>query len=134
MISGSGTSGGAFGRFLLLLVGVLAGLVVLGYLPTVRLAGVEGLKGMWVGVSISLIGSVIGSIPLVWAGHKGAENATAAILGSMVIRFGLVLALTLLVVLTGAVAKAPLLIWVATSYLAALVVDSRYASKLAATS
>ncbi|MGB2986147.1 MAG: hypothetical protein WBE26_09720 [Phycisphaerae bacterium] len=123
---------GLYLRFLALAFGVSVGVVLLGYLPTVRLGGTEALPGMLMGCGISLLASMIGAIPVVAAWRGPATKMPLAILMSTAVRFLVVLLLALSVALSGWFDRTPLLIWVALSYLLLLVADTLYAVRLSA--
>jgi hypothetical protein len=102
-------------RFLALSCAIVAGAAFLGYLPTVRLAG-----GRAVGLP---------AMPLARAGSSPDAKIQAGML-AMGLRFGAVLALGLAAYLSGLFAPRPLLAWIGISYLAQLVVESRYAARV----
>lgn len=102
---------------------VIAGL---GYLPTLRIAGDGAIKAMVAGCLISFIASGVGVIPVLLAQRESTSNITQAILVSTGLRFIVVLMLTLSIALSGWFETAPLLIWVAVSYMALLSIDTLF--------
>jgi len=114
-----------FGSFLLLSTGVAVVLALAGVLPTRKLAGESGLIAMAAGCGVSLLASWLGSLPIVVGSGQNAYGQ--AVLGSMAIRFFVVLAGTLVLALGTELARAPFLTWVGISYVVLLVVDTRFA-------
>ncbi len=113
--------------FLVLAAAVLAALMALGYLPTERLAGAEGISAMIVACAVSLLGSAVGALPFLLIQLKTQADAMPAVMGSIVLRMALVIAVTTAVAWSGVLANPPFLIWVALSHAALLIVDTRYA-------
>ncbi len=114
-------------EFLKLAAGILIGLLALGYLPTLRSAGEEGVSAMVAGSGMSLVGSVAGTMPLLLSSSRTSVEIMPALMGSIVVRILAVLALTAAVAWSGMFAIRPLLVWVAISHAALLVADTRYA-------
>ena len=104
-----------------------AGVVLLGYYPTLRIAGPSALGAMVAGVAISLVAGCLGSIPIALAGQRDATKTPQAILAATVLRFLAVLALAASVLLSGWFDRAVLAFWVGLSYLVMLVIDTMYA-------
>lgn len=98
----------------------------LGYLPTLRIAGENAIIAMIAGCCISFIASGIGVVPVLLAQREPTSNITQAILISTGLRFVVVLMLTLSIALSGWFETAPLLIWVAISYMALLTIDTLF--------
>lgn len=115
-------------------VAVTAVLVLIGYVPTFRLAGPAGFSALLAGCGISLVGSLAGSLPVVLARNNAAPARTLAVLASTTLRFVVVVVLILAAALSGWFATAPLLIWAAISYLSLLVVDTLFALRLGVSS
>ena len=106
----------------------VAGLVgLIGYFPTVRLAGPEAFGAMLAGIAISLVAGCLGAVPIGLVGSDDPVRTPPAILMATAIRFVVVMALTAPMVLTGWFPRPVLGLWVGISYLAMLVVDSIYA-------
>jgi hypothetical protein len=124
------SSAGGYLRFLAWAVGVAAAVALLGWLPTRGLGGDSAVRAMLAGCAVSVVASAVGGVPIALA--RGAVSPTQAVrmqalLMAMGLRFGAVVVLGLAAVLSGLFDRAPLLIWVAVSYAAQLVVDTRYA-------
>ena len=128
--------GGDFARFLILAGAVVVFLAVVGYVPTKRLAGADGTLAMAVGCIISLFASAMGAVPVVMARrHVGTDSQAAgrrvtAVMMSMAVRFLVVLMLGVAAALSGLFVTAPLLVWLAISYLALLAADTVFALRV----
>ncbi|HEX3131710.1 MAG TPA: hypothetical protein VH394_30520 [Thermoanaerobaculia bacterium] len=120
-------SAGGYLRFLAWAVAVAAAVALLGWLPTRWLGGDGAVRAMLAGCAVSVVASAAGAVPI--ALSRGAAPAVRmkALLMAMGLRFGVVVILALAAVLSGLFDRAPLLIWVAVSYAAQLVVETRYA-------
>lgn len=120
-------SAGGYLRFLAWAVGVAAAAALLGWLPTRSLGGEGAVRAMLAGCAVSVVASAVGGVPIALARGKAPAARMPALLMAMGVRFGAVVILGLAAVLSGLFDRAPLLIWVAVSYAAQLVVDTRYA-------
>ena len=118
---------GGYLRFLMWAVGVTAVAVLLGWLPTRRLGGEEAIPAMLAGCAVSLLASALGGVPIALARGTAEAARMKALLMAMALRFGAVVVLALAAVLSGLFHRVPLLLWVALSYAAQLVVETRYA-------
>ena len=114
-------------RFLLSALTVTGLVVVLGSLPTWRMAGSEGILAMLAGCGISLVASAIGALPVALAAGRPLDTLPHTLMAAMALRFVVVAVVTVAVALSGPLPPKPLLIWVAISYGAQLVVDTRFA-------
>jgi hypothetical protein len=118
-------------RLLVQAAGILGALLVLGYLPTVRLAGDGAVPAMLAGCALGVVASLVGAVPIWRAtsrpGGRPPQELFPAMLGSIVLRFAAALVLAVAAVLTGWFATKPLLIWLAISYAGLLAVDVGYA-------
>jgi uncharacterized membrane protein len=121
---------GEYLRFLAWVAAVTTAVALLGYVPTRRLGGEAALLGMVVGCGIGVLASMVGALPLALAANAPAAVRNQALFASMGLRFVLVLAMTLAAALSGRFEQVSLLLWVAISYVAQLVVDTRYALKV----
>lgn len=117
------TSSRAYLRFVLLLTFVVAGLLVIGWVPTRNLGGSEAISGMLLGCGLSLLAAIVGGLPQVAFKARTPQDKGIAALLSLAIRMGLTLMGALAAVLTGLVAPKAFLLWVGLSYLSLLVVD-----------
>jgi len=113
---------GGYLRFLLQVIALAIALGLLGALPTRRLAGEGALPALVAGCAIGVLASALGAAPV--ALRLGGAQAALA---SMALRFAVALGLGLAAALSGLFARGPLLVWVAISYMALLVADTRYA-------
>jgi len=114
-------------RFVALAVVLCAGAMLIGYWPTVRLGGHEAVYGMFAGCGISLAASLLGAIPILAARRGLSTTILQAVLLSTLVRFIVVMMLALSAALSGWFERAPLLVWVALSYLVLLVADTLFA-------
>lgn len=109
--------------FVLLMVAVVAGLLLIGWVPTRNLGGSEAVTGMLLGCGLSLLAAAVGGLPQVAFGPRAPRDQGIAALLSLAIRMGLTLMGALAAVLTGLVAPKAFLLWVGISYLSLLIVD-----------
>lgn len=124
---GSPADGREYLGFLARALAVIAGLLVLGYVPTVRLAGDGAVPAMLAGCGLSLVASLAGTVPIVLARQRTALEAMPSVIGSITLRIALVLALATAAALSGWFVNKPLLLWVAISHVGLLVVDTHFA-------
>jgi hypothetical protein len=96
----------------------------LGYYPTLRLAGDQARSPMLAGCVIGLVANWLGLASLHLASFHDSARRPIAVLTAIAVRFGAVLLLALAAALSGWFEPAPLLIWVATSHLVALFVET----------
>jgi hypothetical protein len=115
------------GRYLALVAATAAALVLVGYLPTVRLGGEGAVPAMLAGCAVSLVASLLGSAPLLLIRGRTPADGVNAVLGSIVVRLATVVMLAVAVALGGLFANMPFLLWVAISHAALLVVDTLHA-------
>jgi hypothetical protein len=106
------------------LTGAVAGI---GYLPTLRLGGRGAVPAMIAGCVVGWLSSLAGGVPVALARGSAPEAAYQTTMLSMAVRFVVALALGLAAALSGIFERDPLLIWIAITYLALLVVDTWYA-------
>lgn len=118
---------GRYLRFVGRVAALAAAAALLGALPTRRLGGDGALLAMAVGCGISALGSAVGGLPFALARPgRAAETAPRGLLASA-LRPLVVLGLGLAAALSGRLPVAPLLVWLAISYVLLLVPDTRYA-------
>ncbi|HVR09389.1 MAG TPA: hypothetical protein VMW75_15175 [Thermoanaerobaculia bacterium] len=130
--AGSDSSAGSgYRRFLATAIVVAAAVGAAGTLPTLYLSGAAGVPALVVGCLVAVAASAVGGVPIALSDPRPASRPQAALL-AMAARLVTVLALGLAAAATGRLAIRPLAIWTAVSYLAQLVVDSRYAMRAAA--
>jgi len=114
-------------RFLAWATVLTAAVAGIGYLPTLRLGGRGAVPAMVAGCIVGLISSLAGGVPVALARGSGPGAAHQTMMLSMAVRFVVALALGLAAALSGIFERGPLLIWIAVTYLALLVVDTWYA-------
>lgn len=120
------------GRYLGLMVMVTAALLLLGYAPTRRLGGEEAVPAMLVGCAISVVASVVGTLPVFLARNRPHLEAWTAAMVAMAVRLGIAIVLGVALALSGVFATKPLLIWVAVGHAAFLVPDTLFSIKVLA--
>ena len=113
----------AFARVALASAATAAALIALGYWPTVTQAGSAGINAMLAGIGVALLGGWAGSAPTVAYLAKPAQQHPIGILIGLGVRFGVTIGLTLVVWLSGAFPRTPLLLWVGIAQLVVLAVD-----------
>lgn len=132
-MSDTRSAAGDFARFLILAVAVVVFLAGVGYVPTKRLAGSDGTLAMAAGCFISLIASAMGAVPVVLARRQrgtdsqAAARRTTSVMMSMAVRFLVVLIMGVAAALSGLFVTAPLLVWLAISYVVLLAADTVFA-------
>jgi hypothetical protein len=116
-----------YARFVALAVAVTVAVGAIGVVPTRRLAGEEGLPALLAGCLIGLLSSALGGLPVaLWRDRTPAGRVTA-MMASTAVRLLAVVVLGIAAVLSGQLARMPLLLWIAISYAALLGVDAWYA-------
>lgn len=120
-------------RFLAVAAVVAALLAAVGWSPTRNLAGIPGVRALLVACALCWLASALGGVPVLVAEiemrRQGARRQAplSVLLGSALTRFAAIVGLALAAALSGLLAPAPLLVWVAIGYLALLAVDTWYA-------
>jgi hypothetical protein len=131
-MSGARTPAAEYLRFLAWALAAAVIAALLGFVPTRRLGGEEAVRSMIAGCFVGWLASALGGVPVALGrGREAAEPAARlqAMLVSMGLRFGVVLALGAAAAFSGWFGLKPLLLWIAISYLALLAVDTWYAVK-----
>ena len=123
MKSGAAVS---FTRFVITAAAVVAALAAVGYFPTRRWGGPAAVEAMLAGCGVSLGAAVLGALPLAVAAPAPQARAQAVLLG-MALRFMAALAAGVAMAWAGDWRPAPLLVWLAVSYVALLAVEVRFA-------
>lgn len=130
-MSNARTPAAEYLRFVAWALAAVVLVAALGFVPTRRLGGEGALAAMLAGCAVGWAASALGGIPV--ALGRGRTVAPAgrlqAMLASMGLRFGVVLALGAAAAFSGWFGLKPLLIWIAISYVALLAVDTWYAVK-----
>ena len=125
---GAPASGGMpYPRFLAEALAILAVLAAVGYLPTLKLGGESAIPAMLAGCGLSLVASLVGTVPLVTARDPGPERLIPMFLGALALRLTAAIVLGVAAALSGLFAVAPLLVWMLVSHLGLLVADTRFA-------
>lgn len=114
-------------RFVATALGATLLLALLGYWPTVELAGRGALGALAAGCGVSFLASAVGGLPLFFR-RQGAMPISTAF-ASMGLRLLVVVALGLAAALSARFPPRPLLLWLAIAYVALLAVDTVYATK-----
>jgi len=124
-LAGDGRAGGGYLRFLTLAAAVTVATAALGYLPTRSLGGAGAVSGLLAACAVSFVASAMGGAPLLRA--RGAEARMRAALVATGLRLLVVAVGGALLLLSGAVPRAPFVLWLGLSYVAQLAVDTWYA-------
>jgi len=110
-----------------LLAWALAALIVaclVGLWPTYRLAGWAGVMAMGVGGAISLVGCVLGSVVIGMVLVRRPELGGYSVMAGASVRFAVVVVLAGVVAWTRRVPAAPMLVWVAVTYMVMLAAET----------
>jgi hypothetical protein len=123
----SAARGVRYARFLGLAIVAVVALLAVGYLPTRRLAGDAAVPAMAAGCLVSLVSAAMAALVLV---AMPADTPTARMQRAslaMTVRLAVVVLLGAAAVFSGGLARAPLLFWLAASYVALLPFEVRLA-------
>jgi hypothetical protein len=123
----SSTGSRRYARFLGLAVAVVFGLCLVGFLPTRRLAGAEAIAAMMAGCAIGLLSAALAGWLLIAVGAETPDARMQRGFLAMIVRLAVVVVLGTAAVLSGEFARAPLLFWMATAYVALLPLEVRLA-------
>ena len=118
---------GRYTRFLGLAVAIVIALCAIGWLPTTRLAGAQAACAMMAGCAISLVSAALAGALLIAAGADTPQSRMQRGFLAMIVRLAVVVVLGVAAVLSGEFARAPLLFWMATAYVALLPLEVRLA-------
>ena len=116
-----------YAGFLALAVAIVIALCAVGLVPTRRLAGDEGVPGMFAGCAIGLLSAALAGLLLVTIGGDSPEARMKRSFLAMVARLATVVVLGAAAALGGMFATQPLLFWIGTSYVALLPLEVRFA-------
>jgi hypothetical protein len=119
-------------RLVLAALGTALVLGVAGYFPTKALAGAGRMAGLPVGIGVSLVASIGGSIALVVSLGGKPVNAPVAVMLGTAVRFMIVLGATAALLLSGWLDRVVFVVWVAISYMVMLLVDTIVAVRMMA--
>jgi len=106
---------------------VTVGLVVLGIVPTRRLAGHQGLHGMLAGCGIGLVSAALAGFLIVIFPGDSPEAKMKRSFVAMTARLAVVVVLGVAAVFSGMFSLSPLLLWMAISYIALLPLEVKLA-------
>jgi hypothetical protein len=106
----------------LLLTGVAAVLIGIGWIVTPKIGGSETVAGMLWGCGLSWVASAVGGLPQIFI-RQPEDGPGILALGSTAIRMGVTLAGILIIALGAEISIPSFLLWVAFSYVVFLVVD-----------
>lgn len=116
--------------FLALTAGILVTLMAVGQLPTRHWAGEGAVLAMIAGCAISFVAALVGTVPVVLARGQEAPATVPAVMLSITLRLGVVIALGLAAVWSGLFEVAPLLVWMVLSHAVLQVADVRLAQQV----
>jgi hypothetical protein len=119
--------GRRFATFAGLAAAIVFGLCVVGWLPTRHLAGADGIPAMVAGCTISFVSGALAGCLLVVVAAETPESRMKRSFLAMTVRLVVVVVLGTAAALSGEFARAPLLIWIATAYVALLPLEVRLA-------
>ena len=114
-------------RFLGFAVGLIVALCAVGYFPTRRLTGDDGVMAMAAGCGISLIAAALAGWLLTSVAAETPEARMQRSFLAMIVRLVVVAVLGVAATLSGAFVKAPLLFWMAAAYVALLPLEVKLA-------
>lgn len=123
-----------YSRFAMRLAVVTLVLLAAGIPLSRALAGAAATRSLLAAAAVGLCASLVSGLPLLVTVAKRGAASTASLLGSLGIRFFVVLVASAAIAFSGAVEPRSFLIWVGISYLAYLIADVRYALSEQATS
>jgi hypothetical protein len=113
-----------------ILITIAAGTV--GFIPTRRMIGEAAATVIGLGSGASLFGAICGAAVLVARRGAAAREVGSVVVQAMLVRIGATGALATLAAVSKAVPTAPLLLWVAISYVVLLPVDTHFAVRMVA--
>ena len=111
--------------FVAMLVLISGVLILIGIEPSRRLGGEEAVRGLLAGCALSVLSSVVGSVPVLLSGIR--SDRVIPMLASVCLRFLAALAGAAVLVTRDSLEPRAFLLWLGISYLALLVVDVRFA-------
>ncbi len=121
------TRGGRYARFLVSALAIVLVLLVVGVLPTRRLAGDAAIAAMAAGCLISLVAAALAALLIVSVTSETPTAKMQRAFLAMVVRLAVVVLLGLAAALSGEFARMPLLFWLATTYVVLLPLEVRLA-------
>jgi hypothetical protein len=121
------TAAGRYVGFILWSVFAAAVMLAAGFQPTRRLGGEDAIPAMIAGVAIGFLGAALAGLVIVMSRPSTPAERLQAVFGAMGVRFAVAVALGAMAVLSNAVSRTPLLLWLAISYVALLPLEVRLA-------
>ena len=118
---------GRYARFLGLAVAIVFGLCVVGWLPTRRLAGADGVLAMLAGCAISLVSAALAGGLLIVVSAETPEARMQRGFLARVVRLAVVVVLGMAAALSGELARQPLLFWIGAAYVVLLPLEVKLA-------
>jgi hypothetical protein len=118
---------GRYARFLVSAVAVVVIAVAIGVLPTRRLGGEAAIPAMAAGCLISFVSAALAGWLLVMFDAATPTARMQRAFLAMAVRLAVVIVLGLAAALSGEVARSPLLLWLAITYLALLPLEVKLA-------
>ena len=118
---------GRYARFLLWAIATVAIAVVIGVLPTRRLGGEAAIPAMAAGCLISFVSAALAGWLLVMFDASTPTARMQRAFLAMVVRLAVVIVLGMAAALSGEIARSPLLLWLAITYLALLPLEVKLA-------
>ncbi len=112
-------------RFALSAVAVTTLLVLVGIPITRKLAGDTAVPALLLACAVSLAAALVGAVIILRSRDLGGPKGVFAAMAAMGARLVIVALAGLLIALSGWVALKPFLLWLALSYMALLIVDTR---------
>lgn len=119
----------SFIGFVLEAIGLTVLITAIGWVPTQRVAGSDAISGLLAGCGVSLAASVLSAIPAAFQAGRIGRSSLGLMTVGMALRMVLALGGGLALAQSGWFMRGPLLIWLAISYAALLVVDTRFVLK-----
>ena len=116
-----------YARFLGLAVAIVVALCAVGVVPTRRLAGEDGVPGMFAGCAIGLMSAALAGLLLVAIAGDTPEAQMKRSFLAMTGRLAVVVALGAAAALSRMFPTQPLLLWIGISYVALLPLEVRLA-------
>ena len=104
-----------------------AALFVIGWIPTRRALGSEGLLAMSVALGVTFLASALGALPIALGRDRSPTARHLRVMSAMALRMFITLTVFLGLALSGMVALKPLAVWTGLSYLALLGVETTLA-------
>ncbi len=128
MTAAGESDGVSIGAAMARLIGLalVTGLVLaaVGYLPTRNLVGTPGVAAMLTGICVGLVSAAAGLVPPILSLNASAIERQKSLMIGAGLRFLVTILLTVATVFSGFLPRTPLIVWIAITYLALLLVDT----------